>query len=267
MQLAKHIDNSKLLYLNQSYGNKSADAISINENHCFRWIAFGDVIQSVMHKRKPWLPTLPHQTIMLLPLIFFKPQNIIELGLGGGNLARFLSHLSDKISFTSVECNSVVIDCFEQYFNPQNAPISIIHNRAETWLMDKKLSKQHTKSLDWLICDVYQQQLIDFKETINLLEVFMSSISSNTCLSINLPDANDQEVNLCLTILHQLQSNHRILYFHVPNYLNIVIHIIPEHWPVDFPNRSNKHSYLNKRIYKRALTFWSYFKKTTPIPD
>ena len=72
MQLAKHIDNSKLLYLSQSYGNKSADAISINENNYFRWIAFGDVIQSVMHKRKPWLLTLPHQTMMLLPLLFFQ---------------------------------------------------------------------------------------------------------------------------------------------------------------------------------------------------
>ena len=261
MQLAKHIDNSKLLYLSQSYGNKSADAISINENNYFRWIAFGDVIQSVMHKRKPWLLTLPHQTMMLLPLLFFKPQNIIELGLGGGNLARFLSHLSDEINFTSIECDSLVIKCFKQYFNPENSSITVIHNRAEAWLVDKKLSGQATESLDWLICDVYQQQLIDFKETLTLLEIFMSAISNNTCLSINLPDANDQEVNLCLTVLKQLQSNHRIVYFHVPNYLNIVIHVIPDHWPIDFPNRNNKHSYLDKRIYNRALTFLRHLKE------
>tara|TARA_B110000238_G_scaffold197940_1_gene241552 strand:- start:127 stop:915 length:789 start_codon:yes stop_codon:yes gene_type:complete len=261
MQLAKHIDNSRLLYSSQSYDNKSADAISISENNCFRWIAFGEVVQSVMHKRKPWLLTLPHQTMMLLPLLFFKPQNIIELGLGGGNLARFLSQLSDEINFTSVECDSLVIECFKQYFNPQNALITIIDNRAEAWLVDKALSGDTTESLDWLICDIYQQQLIDFKETINLLDIFMSTISDNTCLSLNLPDANDQEVNLCLTVLQQLQSNHRIVYFQVPNYLNIVIHVIPVHWPINFPNRNNKHAYLSKRIYKRALTFWQHFKE------
>ena len=261
MQLAKHIDNSELLYSSQSYDNKAADAISISENNCFRWIAFGEVIQSVMHKRKPWLPTLPHQTMLLLPLLFFKPQKIVELGLGGGNLARFLSHLSDDISFTSVECDEVVIRCFNQYFNPENASISIIHSRAEIWLADKALSGDTTESLDWLICDIYQQQLIDFKETINLLAIFMSAISDNTCLSLNLPDANDQDVSLCLTVLQQLQSNHHIVYFHVPNYLNVVIHVIPRHWPINFPKINNKHSYLNKRIYKRALRFWQHSKE------
>jgi len=261
MQLVKHIEKGKLLYLSQSYDNQSSDAISISENNYFRWIAFGDVIQSVMHKRKPWLLTLPHQTMMLLPLLFFKPQKIIELGLGGGNLARFLKHLSDDINFSSVECNQAVIDSFEQYFNPEQASITIVHNRAEDWLLDQNKSGVTTESLDWLICDVYQQQLIDFKETIKLLEVFMSAISSNTCLSINLPDSNDQEVNLCLTVLQQLQTNHRIVYFHVPNYLNVVIHVLPEHWPIDFPNRRNKHSYLNKRIYTHGLTFWQHLKE------
>lgn len=261
MQLVKHVEQGKLLYLSQSYDNIGSDAISISENNYFRWLAFGEVIQSVMHKRKPWLPTLPHQTMMLLPLLFFKPQNIIELGLGGGNLARFLTHLSDEINFTSIECNSAVVDSFEQYFNPQDAKISIIHSRAETWLADQALSAQTTESLDWLICDVYQQQLIDFKETVKLLEVFMAAISSNTCLSINLPDSTDQEVNLCLTVLQQLQSNHRIVYFHVPNYLNIVIHVLPEHWPIDFPKRKNNHSYLKKRLYARGLTFWQHLKE------
>lgn len=261
MQLTKHIEKSQLLYLNQSYGNKSSDAISISENDYYRWIAFDDVIQSVMHKRKPWKLTLPHQTAILLPLLFSKPENIIELGLGGGNIARYLAHLSSDISFTSVECNKTVIESFTKYFNPEEAKINIIHNRAEVWLSDKALSGQITEDIDWLICDVYQQQLTDFKETIKLLEVFMSSLTDGSCLSINLPDSSDQEVNLCLTILQQLQTHHRIVYFHVPNYLNIVIHVLPEHWPIDYPNKKNKRSYLPKRIYSRALQFWQHFKE------
>jgi len=260
MQLTKHIEIGKLLYLSQSYDNKSSDAISISENDYYRWIAFDDVIQSVMHKRKPWQLTLPHQTAILLPLIFSKPENILELGLGGGNLVRYLSHLSTDINLTSVECNQTVIDSFKQYFNPEKAKVSIIHNRAEIWLTDKKLSKQITENLDWLICDVYQQQLSDFKGTLKLLDIFMNTLTAESCLSINLPDSSDQEVNLCLTVLQQLQTNHRVVYFHVPNYLNVVIHVLPEHWPIDYPSKKNIQSYLPKRIYLHALKFWRHFK-------
>ncbi len=261
MQLAKHIENSNILYLSQNYENQSADAMSISENAHFRWLAFGDVVQSVMLKRQPWQLTLPHQVAMLLPLLFFKPKNIIELGLGGGNLARYLSHLSAEISFTSIECHQGVIDSFEQYFNPENESISIIHNRAELWLAEQQLSSDITESLDWLLCDVYQQQLTDFKETIKLLELFMDKLTADTCLSINLPDSSDQEVNLCLTVLQQLQTHHRIIYFDVPNYLNIVIHVVPEHWRIDYPAKKNKYSYLSKRLYARGLTFWQAFKE------
>ena len=102
MQLSKHIAQGKLLYLSQGEEN-----LSVSENQYFRWLAFNNdkgeqVIQSVMHKRKPWQLTLPHQTALLLPLLFFKPQNVVELGLGGGNLDRFLAHTCNNISIKSI---------------------------------------------------------------------------------------------------------------------------------------------------------------------
>ena len=89
----------------------------------------------------------------------------------------------------------------------------------------------------------------------------MNTLAADTCLSINLPDSSDQEVNLCLTVLQQLQTQHRIVYFHVPNYLNVVIHVLPEHWPIDYPSRKNKYSYLTKRLYVRGLKFWQHKKE------
>ena len=246
MQLTKHVQQGRLLYF-----TKDEDAISVSENDHYRWMAFGDVIQSVMLKRVPWKLTLPHQHIVLFPLLFFRPKNIIELGLGGGNIGRYLTHLHDGISFTSIECSADVIQCFHQHFNPDNTRINVIKNRAENWL-----EQQH--DVDWLMCDVYQQQLVDFKHTLHLLESLMSSVSSETALTINLPDASDQEVNLCLTVLQQLQSHHTVVYFHVPQYLNIIIHVLPAHWQFERLLKRSKSSYLPKSVFKRWRKCWQY---------
>ncbi len=251
MQLSKHIAQGKLLYLSQG-----EESLSVSENQYFRWLAFNNdegeqVIQSVMHKRKPWQLTLPHQTAMLLPLLFFKPQNIVELGLGGGNLDRFLAHTCNKISIKSIEYSAIVIENFIRYFNPEDAKIEIVHLDSNDWLAQKEKIP-----LDWLICDVYQQKAQNFDATIKQLECLLDNIDSDGCLSINLPDATDHEVNLCLTVLQQLSSEHNIIYFHIPNYLNIVIHLIPKHWQTFKLLKRNKNSHLPRGLFLQWRKFW-----------
>jgi len=253
MQLSKHIAQGKLLYLSQ--GDES---LSVCENKHFRWLAFSNdkgeqVIQSVMHKRKPWLLTLPHQTALLLPLLFFKPRSIVELGLGGGNLDRFLSHTCINASITSIEYSSRVIENFTRFFNPDKAKIDIILSDSYDWLTQKNKTP-----IDWLICDVYQYQTQDFDKTIKQIECLLDNIDSNGCLSINLPDATDNEINLCLTVLQQLSSEHNIIYFHIPNYLNIVIHLIPKHWQTFKLLKRNKNCYLPRRLFLPWCKFWQH---------
>jgi len=255
MQLAKHIAQGKLTFLNQ--GN---EAISISENEHYRWLAFAcnngeQVIQSIMLKRKPWKLTLPHQTALMLPLLFFKPNNMVELGLGGGNIQRFINNVSKEITIDSIEHNSVVIDCFNQYFNPQDNQINVVYNDSKQWLQNNKVD------YDWYVCDVYQQEIQSYNNTVNQLEHITANIKPNTCLSINLPDANDNEVNLLLTILKQISTDHEITYFHIPNYLNIVIHLIPKQWHIYKRIKRNKHSYLPKNTFLRWKRFWQHGKK------
>ena len=253
MQLSKHIAQGKLCYLNQE-----SAAISVSENEHFRWLPFANtegesIIQSVMHRRKPWLLTLPHQTALLLPLLFFRPKNIVELGLGGGNLDRFIARLSPEISMQSIEYSQCVIHCFQRFFNPHNADVCIQQNNSTDWL-----SQEYVEQLDWLICDVYQAHTLSAQQSNEQLAALVARIDSNSCLSINLPDASDEEVNLCLTILQQLLSEHSIYYFHIPNYLNIVIQIIPSHWQTAKLLTRAKHSYLPKRLFVKWRKFWGY---------
>jgi len=246
MQLSKHIQQGKLLYLNQNEDN-----ISIYENTHYRWLAFEDVIQSVMLKRRPTKLTLPHQAFIMLPLLFFRPEKVYELGLGGGNLGRFITTLNTNISFVSIEYSAQVIECFKEFFNPEKAIFEILHQDAKLWL------KQNSNlALDWLICDIYQQQTQEFKDTLSQLSLLIEPLSSETCLTLNLPDSSDQEVNLCLTILKQLQTSHKIIYFHVPNYLNIIIHLLPKHWQTEKMIQRNKQSYLSKNSFSRYRKLW-----------
>tara|TARA_R110001592_G_scaffold83268_1_gene246532 strand:- start:2189 stop:2977 length:789 start_codon:yes stop_codon:yes gene_type:complete len=262
MQLAKHVAQGKLTYLSQG-----KEAISVSENEHYRWLAFGStygnnndeqVIQSIMLKRKPWKLTLPHQTALMLPLLFFKPNNMVELGLGGGNIQRFIHSVSKHIALHSIEHSSVVIDCFNQYFNPQNNQAQVTYEDSKRWL------QQNTLDYDWYVCDVYQQDIQSYNSTVSQLEHLTASIKPTTCLSINLPDANDNEVNLLLTILKQLSTHHEITYFHIPNYLNIVIHLIPKQWQIYKRIKRNNHSYLPKNTFSRWKEFWQHGKK---LPD
>lgn len=250
MQLAKHVAQGKLTYLNQE-----KEVISVSENEHYRWLAFAcnneeAVIQSVMLKRKPWKLTLPHQTALMLPLLFFKPTNMIELGLGGGNIQRFINNVSTEITTHSIELNSVVIDCFNQYFNPQNSQVHVIHSDSKQWL------QRNTVDYDWYICDIYLQEIQSYSNTVSQLEHITANINLNTCLSINLPDATDNEVNLLLTILKQISTHHEIIYFHIPNYLNIVIHLIPKQWQIYKRIKRSKYSYLPERTFSRWKKFW-----------
>lgn len=255
MQLVKHVAQGKLTYLSQA-----KETISVSENEHYRWLAFSynndePVIQSVMLKRKPWKLTLPHQTALMLPLLFFKPNSVVELGLGGGNIQRFINKVSAEIALHSIEHNSVVIDCFNQYFNPQNAQVHVIHSDSKQWLQHNNVD------FDWYICDIYQQEIQSYNNTISQLEHITANINPTTCLSINLPDATDNEINLLLTILKQISTHHEITYFHIPNYLNIIIHLIPKQWQTYKRIKRNKHSYLPENTFSRWRGFWQHGKK------
>ncbi|ARD44676.1 hypothetical protein [Colwellia sp. PAMC 21821] len=250
MKLTQHVNQGRLVYL-----SNTADQITISENEHYRWLAFDDVIQSVMHLRCPEKLTLPHHYAALLPLLFFKPKKVIELGLGGGNLSRFLSTLHPDIHVISIELSQTVIACFQRYFNPMKHPIVVENSEALAWLQQTQCATE--LAVDWHICDVYQHHAKSFQSRVDLLTALIDNLQDNGCLTINLPDLDDQEINLCLTILRQLQSSHHIIYFHIPRYLNVVIHLLPKHWMIDNVKKRSKATYLPSVQYLRWRKFFN----------
>jgi len=247
MQLAKHISQGQIIHYHQ--GN---ELLSVSENQYYRWLCFDQVVQSVMLKRLPWRLTLPHQTALMLPLLFIQPNKVVELGLGGGNLARFLRHYFPQLQLYTIESSSAVIDCFDQYFNPQLQGFNLQCSSALDWIY-------HNKSLnaDWIICDIYHVgQTIE--RSITLTKNILKTCSKKAILSLNLPSPTNEEIDHFLQILRDSYPEKEIYYFHIPNYLNIIVHIIPKSLLGERYHLNPERNPLPAAMLKRWHQFWQH---------
>ena len=230
MHFLTPLQQEKLLYF-----SREQEAIAVYENNRYRWMSFSEVVQSMMLKSRPWKLTLPHHRVLLLPLLFCQPTQIIELGLGGGNLLRFLKKIVPDIPLLTVEYSQTVIDCFLLYFNPLPQDNIIIHDDVFHWFENNPPTAGQ-----WYIYDIYQQQQVPEHNQQTLLQLLAQELPETTCFSINLPDVSSLELQLITTQLSANQPNHRLFYFTVPQYCNIVIHLLAKQWLDEYSDPLNK---------------------------
>ena len=249
MKLSTQTQQGQLLYF-----NPSSESLLVSENAYFRWLNFADVTQSIMHKRCPWQLTLPHQTALLLPLLHFQLRSVTELGLGGGNLARFILNLKPDTDFTSIEYNQAIIECFRQYFNPDNIDLKLVNVSAEDWLSTDK------NPIPWLIYDIYQG--VDPDKVSTLIKVLKMSngIAENLCISINVPQSTRCELELLFKNLSIFSPHYQMVYFNVPRYQNIIIHLISADIDIHDPKLTNINN-LPEHLFRRWCRYWLLAKK------
>ena len=86
----------------------------------------------------------------------------------------------------------------------------------------------------------------------------LNKVGDEAVLSINLPSPSDDEINFFLTELKALAPNKFLVYFHIPNYLNVIIHLLP-HEMVEQPEcKLNDTSPLPIRTIKRWRNYWRH---------
>ncbi|GLX78084.1 hypothetical protein tinsulaeT_14240 [Thalassotalea insulae] len=244
MKLDRHIQASKIIYL-----IKEQEEITIKESYHYRFLCFSDVVQSIMLKRKPARLTLPHQYFITLPLLFIQPEKIIEFGLGGGNLLKFTNQLLPQCQLTSVESSLQVIQCFQQYFNPEQINCSFQCQDASAWL-----SQQNGLDTDWLIFDIYQNNQNEMI-SLQLIHQLLQQLPLHAWLSINLVDLSETQLNKALSYLGKITSRRQMRYFIVPQYRNVIVHIYSQaHRP------SRELSSLRPHQFTRWQQLWQYGK-------
>lgn len=256
MQLTNVIQPGKLIYFSQQ-----PSPVAVYENKHYRWMVLAEALQSLMLKRRPYQLTLPHHTALLLPLLFLRPQRLLEFGLGGANLGRFLLHLQPSLQLTSIEYSPSIINAFEHYFNPQSATIKVVNKSAEDCLVDMP---ETVNKADWLIYDVFGRQSVKHNQVLpNTLQQLVNTLNEQSCLSINLPSPSKSELAFILARLHNCQPGRKLIYFHLARYQNIVIHIMPASWQAS--NQAIENSDLPARLCHRWLTFWQSGQRYPPF--
>ncbi|GHE94106.1 hypothetical protein [Thalassotalea profundi] len=242
MKLKKHLAQGNIIYF-----HAGEQQVSVADNFHYRWLSLNGIVQSVMLNRKPWQLTLPHQLAMVLPLQFFTPKNILELGLGGGALNRYIKFLIPKSQFTSVELSREIVACYTQLFNPDNHTLNIINSSADRWL-----EAQCALDFDWIVMDIFlsiEDSVISFHMIDNLLY----KNQNQSLITLNLPNENEQKIEVLLKKL-KLFPNIHVVYFNVPHYKNIVLHIIPITLMSEFNNK--KTASIAPYKVKRWQYFW-----------
>ena len=244
MSLTQHLNQGSLLYLDQHH-----EKLSVEQNSHYRWLTFEQVIQSVMHRRCPEKLTLPHHIALMLPLIFFKPEQVLEFGLGGGNIARYMLGLNANIVFTSIERSPRVIDAFESFFNPDEVKINIISDEDI-----RQINQLQKKPKQWLIYDIYRAENDTINDSDKQLLKLSKQLAKTSCLSINLVDISDEHFTLLLRDLCNNLPQHHLTFFKVPHYRNIIVHLLPNSFTENIDDTA---SYLPKRLLKKWQRIWS----------
>jgi len=194
-----------------------ASNISVCENRHYRWLQFGNVVQSLMLKRNPSILCMLYQKMLASVHIHFAPKVVLECGLGGGNMVRFIADQFASATITSTEANAAIIDIYNLYFTASKTNLCIEYSLAVD-----VINKTRSHSVDWLIVDIYQPDSSNVfsKKLIELMEI---KLTNNAWLSINLPDLTESELIEQLKILRAVFFDN-IWLATVPGCQNIIIH-------------------------------------------
>ncbi len=206
-------DESQLLY-SDVVGKQS---IEVRQWQEYRWLHIGDEsVQALMLLNAIDQVVLPNIQALLSALLFCPaPKCLLNLGLGGGSLERYLDSRRPEIKIKSVESSKQVIKIAKDYFHlPEN--IDVIDDSAENFL------STHNDIYDIILCDIF---VADAQASCLYDNDFYASIynclDKEGVLAINiLPESEEDVINVLLPIKNHFDY---IYLLEFPDYTNAII--------------------------------------------
>ncbi|MBN3563591.1 hypothetical protein [Aliamphritea spongicola] len=236
-----------------------ASSLRVLEKNNIRWLQLDDhYLQAAMDTGEPARPVFAYvQAMMMSLLLGNEPRSLLNLGIGGGAVERFVTKHLPGCEIVSVEFNAHVLAAAHQYFAlPKN--VKVIETDAFEYL------QQSTERYDLICVDLFgsdrcQDRLQEESLWLNLYE----RMSATGCLTVNLL-LTEQEVLLqVVTIIRQYFSH--VVIFHMEDFENVVIYCrhqpctaaavlksnaddLTECWGLDFKTLLNHLTYLPEPI-------------------
>jgi len=127
--------------------------LRVEQDDLYRYLILNGQQQSRMHRQQPAVPVYPHLQI-LLEWLTTKPWNrLLQLGLGGGDLSRAVAARWPERQVVTVEQESLVIDTFLQYFQPEPHPNQTIICAEAMAYTNIAIAQQ--QQFDLIVVDIY----------------------------------------------------------------------------------------------------------------
>jgi spermidine synthase len=90
--------------------------IEICEQGSFLCLYLDGILQSKMNQLAPAATLSGHLVPILCSLQQLKPESVLQLGLGGGDINRFITTTLPHTQLLTVEMNQAVIDAYQRFF-------------------------------------------------------------------------------------------------------------------------------------------------------
>lgn len=190
--------------------------LQVKETEHYRWFEFADTNpQSMMLKAQPEKIVTPVYQALLLFLLF-KPSHlqVLNLGLGGGSIERFLAS-QQGMTLTAVDSSQTVIDIAKQHFGLPQA-LHLFCQPAQRFI------NQINHQYDVIICDLFEGKY----NPLCLLEAsFYQQLArlskTDSVLMLNLRPRDEQE--LLQLLVKVRRSFSFLILFEFTNYANVVV--------------------------------------------
>lgn len=207
--------------------------ISVRENAHWRWLIFpepvsehdgGHPLQSVMSIADPAYLALPYMQAMVAALCFETmpyPARVLQLGLGGGAINRYLRHYFAQSQLTSVDSEPAILPIYQQYFSPNDNDNDkydrVVIQSADQYIQDL------TESYDLVLCDIYTDNgLPEYYSDPIFFSNIKAHLSEMGVLVINSPLRSIEKLQGVFDVLRSLFSY--MIIAELEGFQNIIIY-------------------------------------------
>lgn len=131
----------------------AGDEVQISEQDGIRYLHLGsDTVQSAMRLADPTELVLSYTRSMLAFLLFAPPpRRLVNVGLGGGSLTKWIHHHLPGTQQVVIELNPKVITCARSHFHlpPDDARLCVLQGDGAAWVA------QHPDCCEVILVDGY----------------------------------------------------------------------------------------------------------------
>ncbi len=221
-------------------------------------------VQSALSLKRPQQLNLPYMHAMMSSLLFqVPPESVLMLGLGGGDLIRYLHHYLLDSHFTAVEIDAAMVDICREYFAlPDSRRIEIQIDDAGHFVANSK------QLYNMIMVDIYHgtdvpvllQDKVFFRHCYDKLE-------ANGMLIVNLITNNADTFRNILWHMRQ-QFDRSTLCLTVPQHLNVIVFAFKQRpGEVGLASLQQKAEELSKRFELDFSEWAQQLFSTNPTAD